>query len=174
MPYKYDASDSNGLVKENDYEVTIERMEVRTIPSGKMKLTLMYRIRDDVEQSFKNKCLFEDIWTEKDNPEVFNRKRINQLLGTQDVKDGQEFADINEVINFLLGANLIIHVTIEFDTFHEEDVNNVAYYKSSKHKPQTIGSVEETPVEQEPAKKVEKQEVIKDNIITDDDLPWMN
>ena len=101
MSYKYDASDANGLMKENDYEAIIERMEVKTIPSGKNKLSVMFRIRNDVEQPYGNKCLFKDIWAEKDNPEVFNRKQINQLLGTQQIKDGTEFESINDIINFI-------------------------------------------------------------------------
>lgn len=138
MSYIYDASDSNGLVKAGDYEATIERIEKKTLPSGKEKLSIMYRIRSDVEQPYKNKCLFEDIWSERDNPNMFNRKRINQLLGTQNPEDGQVFETINDVIDFLTGCNLIIHVAVELDTYHGEDVNTISFYRSSKIKPQTL------------------------------------
>lgn len=165
MPYTYDASEVSGLIKEGDYEATIERMERKTLPSGKEKLSVMYRIRSDVAgQSYGNKCIFEDIWAERDNPDVFNRKRINQLLGTQEIEDGTTFETINDVIDFLVGGNLIIHVGVELDTYHGEDVNTVSYYKSSKIKPQKLGQPE-TPkgVEEKP---------VQSGTIEDDDLPF--
>ena len=162
MGYKYDANDANGLIKENDYEAVIERMEVKTIPTGKNKLSVMFRIRNDIEQPYGNKVMFEDIWPEKDNPDVFNRRRINQLLGTQQVKDGTEFETINDIIRFLEGATLIIHVAIEFDNWRGEDVNTVSYYKKSKIVPQQLqseGTEQATP---------EQPNVV----IGDDDLPF--
>ena len=139
--YTYEATASNTLIPEGDYEVSIERIQKRKTPNGKEKLSLMFRIREDVEQIGKNRVLFEDIWAEKDNPGVYNRKRINQLLGTQkDVVDGQVFETIDDIIEFIEGAQLIVHINIELDTYRGEDVNNVAYYKSSKTTPRTVAT----------------------------------
>lgn len=140
MPYTYDASDASSLMVENDYEATIERMERKTLPSGKEKLSVMFRIRDDVDQKYRNKVLFKDIWEEKDNPGVFNRKMINKLLGTQEIEDGHEFETLNDVIDFLVGCNLIIHVSVEFDEYRGENVNTVSYYKKSKAQANVLGS----------------------------------
>ena len=174
MSYKYDASDASGLVKEGDYEALIERMEVKTIPSGKNKLSVAFRIRDDVDQSYKNKWMFKDIWAEKDNPEVFNRKQINQLLGTQKIEDGTEFASINEIIKFLENAPLIIHVSIEFDDYRGEDVNTISYFKKTKVVPQVVGEVEEkADIPAMPsAKPVMPEESPKGVVLGDDDLPF--
>ncbi len=160
MNYTYEADKSGGLIAEGDYEATLERMERKTLPSGKEKISCMFRIRSDVEQKYGNKCVFDDIWAEKDNPGVFNRRRLNQLMGTQEIEDGHVFEDINEVIDFLLGSNLIIHVGVEFDNYHGEDVNKVSYYKSSKAKPQSLGA---KPEESKNLGKVEVEE---------DDLPF--
>lgn len=168
MSYTYDASELSGLVKEGDYEATIERMERKTLPSGKEKLSIMYRIRSDVEgQAYGNKCIFEDIWEEKDNPGVFNRRRLNQLMGTQEIEDGHTFETINDVIDFLLGGNLIIRVSVELDEYHGEDVNKVAFYRSSKIKPQKLGGEADD----------KKADVVKENPVqtgevVGDDLPF--
>lgn len=142
MSYSFEKE--NNLMAEGDYEAVIEKIETKTLDSGKEKLWIMYRIRSDVEgQKYGNKCLFEDIWREKDSPEHFNRRRINQLLGTQDfVKEGQVFETIQDVIDSLRGANLIIHVGVEFSDYKGEDINKVSYYKSSKYKPQTLTTAE--------------------------------
>jgi len=152
--YIYEGVSSSNLMPEGDYEVIIERMNRQTLPSGKEKLSIMYRVRGDIEgQSYGNKCIFEDIWQEKENPKYFNRKRINQLRGTQNIEKGKVCATINDVINELLGARLILHIDIVFDDYRGEEVNRVAYYKSSKYKP---------------------QELIEDEgfVLDDDDLPF--
>lgn len=193
MGYKFDKSDAlGGLVKEGDYEAIIERMEVKTIPSGKNKLSVAFRIRDDVDQNYKNKWMFKDIWEEKDNQGVFNRKQINQLLGTQKIDDGQEFESINDVIKFLENAPLIIHVSIEFDDYRGEDVNTISYFKKTKVVPQVIQGDDEdipqSPVppmpdvntddlppvdEPKPAQKPVNQEPAKQGVVVgDDELPF--
>ena len=136
MSYTYNAE---SLVKEGDYEALVEKMEVKTLPSGKNKLAVWFRIRNDVEQPYANKVLFDDIWAEKNNPEIFNRKRINQLLGTQEIEDGREFASIKDIISFLDKAPLIIHVGIELNEWKGEDVNVIKYYKKSKLVAKKVG-----------------------------------
>lgn len=137
--YTYSKSNSSGLVADGDYEAIIERIERKTTNSGKEKLSIMYRIRDDIEgQAYGNKPVFEDIWKEKDSPEHFNRKRINQLLGTQEIEDGTVFETINDIIDTLVGSNIILHITTTLDEYRGEDVNKVSYYKTSKAKPKTF------------------------------------
>lgn len=155
--YKY--KNESQLLPDGDYEARIEKIEVKTLPtSGKDKLSIMYRIRDDIDdQVYGNKCVFEDIWREKESPEHFNRKRLNQLLGTQEIEDGRVFDTINDIIDFLTENNcLIIHVGVVFNEYFGGDVNKVCYYKSSKHKPQKL------------VKDIEKVKVEAN----DDDLPF--
>lgn len=150
MAYTYESEDS--LVRDGDYEATIEKIEVKTLPSGTEKLTIQYRIRKDVNQPYGNKVLFEDIFHEKNSPEHFNRKRINRLLGTQDIKEGTIFESINDIIVFMRGKQLQIHVSIVFSEYYSKDVNTISYYKKTEHPfatPTPGGSVPngETPAE---------------------------
>ena len=159
--YSYTKEQSYSLVSEGDFEVFVEKMERKVSPSGKEKLSLTFRIREDVEQGFKNRVMFEDIWTEKDNPKYFNRKRINKLLNTQedDLEDGQSFETINDIIDFMVGKPLIIHVAIEFDNYRGDDVNTISFYKKSKVGVKSIGK----PVNEKPNGNLP---------IIDDDLPF--
>lgn len=156
MAEGYTYKNESALIPDGDYEVKIDTIGVKILPSGKEKLSIMFRVRDDIDgQAYGNKCLFEDIWKEKESPEHFNRKRINQLLGTQEIKDGTVFDTINDVIDFLKSNNcLVAHVISIFDDYRGEDVNKISYYKASKHKPQSI---------------VKKEEP---KVIEDDDLPF--
>ena len=143
MSYTFNQSEaqSGDLVPTGDYEATIEKIEKRTLPtSGKEKLSIMYRIRQDVDQPCKNRVVFEDVWAERDHPEFFNRKRLNQLMGTQKkIEDGYVFDGISDVIEFLTGANLQIHVAVEFDDYSGKDRNQVKWYRSSKAAPKELG-----------------------------------
>ena len=140
MSYTYEKPESNELVKDGDYECTIENIKIKTTPNGVEYLSVMCRVRDDVEQAYKNKCLFDSIWHSKENPNIFNPKRINQLLGTQAVQDGQVFDTIDDVINFLTGAKLIAHVKIEFSEYQNKDINVIKYFNKSQHLPNTLGA----------------------------------
>lgn len=165
MAYKYDSSDANGLVKVGEYEALIESLEVRTTQNGKNKLTVKFRIRSDVEQAYRNKIMFKDIWEDKEEPDKFNVKQINRLLSTQpDIQNGQEFENINKIIEFLTGKALIIHIAVEFDDYHGVDINTIDYYKKSK-----IGAPES--LLQSVGQKPSIEEVKKD-IISTDDLPF--
>lgn len=159
MSYTYQKTNIETLMPEGDYEARIENAELKTLPSGTQKLMITYRIRQDVDQMFQNKVMWEDIWRERANPEVFNRKRINQLLGTQDLKDGTVFNTINDIISFLKGKTLIIHVIQTFDEYNQKNINIVSWYKSSK-----VASSEPQPVAEPP-----KYEEV---VIQDDDLPF--
>lgn len=146
MAYTFEKTNDYDLIKVGDYEVKIERMELQTTQNGKDKLSIMFRIRDDVEQEEQNRCIFESIWKDKDMPECFNRKRINQLLGTQkDVQEKQVFNSINDIIDKMQGAYLIAHVNIVHDDYLDKDVNRVSYYKTSQYGAKTLGE-ETTPV----------------------------
>lgn len=160
--YTYE-NDSNDLKEEGDYEVRVEKMEIRVLPSGTEKLFLQYRIRDDVEQKYKNACLFEDIWHEKENPNLFNRKRINKLLGTQEVKEGTVFESINKICDFMLGKDLMVHLVKQFDDYKGEEINSISYYKKTNSAPKTLGSAENKPAPSTPTKPIE---------IDDNDLPF--
>lgn len=165
--YTYESE--NELKEEGDYEVIVEKMEVRILPSGTEKLFVQYRIRDDVEQKYKNACLFEDIWHEKENPNLFNRKRINRMLGTQDVKEGQVFASINNICDFMIGQKLIVHLVKQYDDYRGEEVNSIAYYKrtnfGSKQLPQGGANPQPQPKKEVPSPLQEVE-------ISDDDLPF--
>lgn len=136
--YTYEKGEDFTLVEEGDYEATISKIEIEQTPSGKEKIAIQYRIRDDVEQKAKNRIVFEDIWKEKDSPEHFNRKRLNKLLDTQELEDGTVFNSITELLNELAGSYLIIHVTTEFNEYTNKEQNRVSYYKKSMSKPKSL------------------------------------
>jgi hypothetical protein len=155
--YTFTQENDYSLLKDGEYEVRIERIEERTTPNGKQNLSIMFRVRDDVEQAGKNRVLFDTIWKEKDT-DFYNRKRLNQLLGTQHFEDGKVFNGIKDIIEELKNAPLITVITTSFNDYKSEDENKVSYYKSSNNLPKALDAKKET-----------KKETV---IATEDDLPF--
>lgn len=153
MSYTFKSNEMTfGLIKEGEYETTLERIVEGETPNGKKKLDLMFVIEDS--GTHNKRKVFDTIWKERDT-EFYNRKRLNMLLGTQHFEDGREFANIQEIIEELTNTKVRIKIVVAYDDYKKEDVNKIAYYMSSTNKPQTL------------IEKVEKQVEI-----SDDDLPF--
>ena len=158
--YTYEKQDNDyGLLDAGEYEVTIDKIETKELPSGAKKIGIQFRVRTDVEQGFKNRIIFEDIWKERET-EFYNRKRINQLLGTQEFKDGQTFPTVQDLMDELRGCNLVANVVIAFSDYRNEDENKILFYQTTKIKPKKLG---DTPAAKEDTPKIDVKE---------DDLPF--
>lgn len=136
MGYVYE--NDFGVVKGGEYEAVIEKIEQRTTPNGKEKLAITYSIRDDIDQDYKNRKLFEDIWKEKDNPDYYNRRRLNQLIGTQGVEKGTQFNTIEDIISLLVGAKIRLVVATQINEYNGEEENKISYYKPTKFKDKQV------------------------------------
>lgn len=162
MSYKFDKSEatSNELLPEGDYECYVEKAEFKaTKTAGRKKISLQIRVRNDVEQECKNRVLFDDIWSDKETNTVYDGKKINRIMGTQDIPDGKEWLTIQDVVKDMIGINLIAHVVKKHDDYNDCDINQIQYYKTSEHMPQKLGD--------EPTEKN-----IPDDFISDDEIPF--
>ena len=153
MSYTYNNNGNTfGLIKEGEYETTLERIVEGETPNGKRKLDLMFVIEDS--GNYNKRKVFDTIWKERET-EFYNRRRLNMLLGTQHFEDGKEFANIQEIIDELTNTKVRIKIVVSFDDYKNEDINKIAYYMSSTNQPKTL---------------IEK--VTKQVEISDDDLPF--
>ena len=134
----YTAKDAYSLIEKGEYEMQVTSIKFMETNSGKEYLSVGFKIREDVEQPFKNRFVFENIWKEKDNPEYYNRKRIGSLLRTQ----GSEIEanDIEEVVEIMEGAYLIGVVDTVFNDYTGTNENKIKFYKPSKVGEQTLSS----------------------------------
>lgn len=151
MSYTYNNNGNTfGLIKEGEYETTLERIVEGETPNGKRKLDLMFVIEDS--GTYNKRKVFDTIWKERET-EFYNRRRLNMLLGTQHFEDGKEFANIQEIIDELTNTKVRIKIVVSFDDYKNEDINKIAYYMSSTIQP----------------KKLESKKEVE---ISDDDLPF--
>lgn len=145
--YTYNAE--SNVKKEGVYECFIEKLEQGETNNGIKRINITFRIRSDVEQEYKGGTIFDTIWREKENPEFYDKKKINRLLGTQNVKEGTTFASIEEVIKCLSGAKLQVNLGVRFSEYSGKDENYVKYYGSSKVVAQTFANNETIEITEE-------------------------
>lgn len=153
MPYTYSAAEGASSdiapVKDGEYEATVERMVERTSRNGSRSISIQFRIRSDVEQEEKGRVVFDDIWAEKDHPEYYNRRRINQLLGALKCPDGMEFQSASDVAQWCTGGQVIVDVRNEEDEWQGEKKNRtrVKFYMPTKHGPKALGAPDSQGIE---------------------------
>lgn len=169
---EFDKEPEYGLIDDGSYEVVISKVEPKEIVSKKngqkyKMLNLTFKIRSDVEQEFKGRCVFYTIFG-REGDEYYDYRVVNKIIMTQLAKGEKLFLnDVDEVLQYLQNLKLVINITSEFNTSTGEDRNVVVEdsFKASNHKE------EKAPVASAP---VEEPIPEHPGTIESDDLPWLN
>lgn len=160
---EYDVEPKYELIDDGDYEVVISKVEPRESTSSKTgktvkRLALTFKIRDDVDQNFKGRCVFYTIFG-REGDEYYDYRIVNKIIMTQLAKGEKLFLEgVDEVLQYLQNLKLIVSITSEYDDYRDEDRNVIVEdsFRASEHKADS--GVKATNV---------------DSIPVDDDLPWM-
>lgn len=123
------------VVDAGTYEVTITAARRPRKDGTGDNLNVMFKIRDDVDQPFKNEAVFEIITRDKNVPVWFDLKKTEALFFTQKYTIGfnpnKEFLDtregVDEFIQYINGKHCKIEVTKEYDDYWGDDTNKVKY-----------------------------------------------
>lgn len=170
MGYEFSNQETYDLIPEGDYEVVLETAEIKkTKDETKRYINCMFKIREDVEQGSKGRVVFDTIWSDRENPNQFDKRKLHKILLTQGPNGKYSFADDDEIVQHINGLTMIVHVNKNgADQYHQEDYNEVKYcsYKPSKAQPKTIGF---NPTQTAPG--VVTAAGIDFNVV-DDDLPF--
>lgn len=166
----FDSSFDTNLIDAGDYEVVL-KAERRTVQSSnKVMLSLDFKIRDDVDQKFKNKHVFDNAWEDKNNPHWFDLAKLNNLIKSQKGLPTykETFSDVDECIQYLNGLQMIITVTKEFDDYTQDDRNRVKYLSARPTKHFTNGAT----VAPQAADVAASAPADAGTPMADNDLPW--
>lgn len=125
------------LIPEGNYEVILEEAEIKTSERTSAQwISCKFRIRDDVDQGSQGRVVFDNIYEDKKNPGFFNKAKLHGILLVQG-KDGRySFEDNDEIVQFINGLYMIIHIENKpADEWHEEAYNQVKFcsYKPTKN-----------------------------------------
>lgn len=118
-----------GPVDAGEYEVVLKAERRTTKDGSKDFLSLDFKIRDDVNQNFRGRHVFDTAWRDKNRPLWFDLIKLNKLVktqkGTETYKD--EFSDVDECILYLNGLNMRITIEKEYDNVTGKEINKVKF-----------------------------------------------
>ncbi len=159
---EFDTNGEFSLIDDGDYEVVIEKVEPKQSQKGNKYLNITFKIRNDVEQNFKNRKLFYRI-NEKEGDNCYDFNRVNKIIITQKNTANYKkyFIDIDEVLQYLVGLHLILTVETSFDEYSQKERNNVKDWSFSP----SIWDMQEHPA------KIEKTNT-EQLELPDDELPF--
>ena len=145
--YEFSDREERELIDEGVYEVVLDTAEVRSYKSDSSKqyLSLKYIIRQDVEQKFCGRWVFESVFRDKNNPDQFDHRKLQKIILTQKGKDTfqNKFANEDELIQYINGLTMQIHISVKDpDDYHETQYNEVKYlsYRPSSVKLAELGT----------------------------------
>ncbi len=137
---EYDTGRKYELIDDGDYEFVISKVEPReSNKNGKItkRLSLTFKVREDVEQKFKGRCVFFTIFGREGDP-YYDFYVVNKIIITQlKNKEKKYFESVDEVLQYLQGLNLRATVSSEYDDYRDEDRNFIV---DDSFKPSEVGS----------------------------------
>lgn len=120
--------DSNyELIEKGDYEVTLQCEWAKKMSNpNELYINCKFKIREDVEQSFGGRFVFDSIYKQKGTSD-YNKTKINGILGAIP-RAKLDFEDYDELIQYLNGQNMVITIEVErANEYHSTDKNVVKY-----------------------------------------------
>lgn len=131
------------LIEKGDYEVILNAEWAKSKDQTQTYINCKFKIREDVEQDFGGRIIFDSIFKKKGTDE-YNRSKINGLLSA--IPDARlDFEDYDELIQYLNDQPMMISIDIEpANEYHQKDRNVVKYLS---YRPSEIigGTVDVTP-----------------------------
>lgn len=153
--YDFSATRENSnLIPDGEYETVIvkaERGEIVT--TGTPVINLTFKIRDDVEQACKGAYIFDTIFPDKNNPEVFNQSKLYNILHNgQDERNPNvrmRFDSLDDMLQYLNGLFMRVSTSTYTPANGGEKRTQIKWngYMPSKIKAGTLSS---TPIGEDP------------------------
>lgn len=128
-------------IKDGEYEVEIESAVETEIPTTHTpKVKIVYTIRNDIDQDFKGRKIFDD-WFKSKTTHDYNKNRFKQLIvATKRAEPNQVFHNLKDILDFLVGKQVVVVVKNEDNSWNGQTRTrlNVKYWKESQHKPTSL------------------------------------
>lgn len=138
----YEDINDYDLIPQGEYEVIIRNIEERTTRKGSTGLNLSLVIRNDVEQNYKNRYVFHNLWKKKEptpadmQVQGYSFKQIMQLAKSAKLPSGKSYESVQDLCKDLQYRALrvkIIHDTYNGNTSEKIDRINESKFPQCQH-----------------------------------------
>lgn len=125
--FTYDAtkvSETSGVMKKGVYEVVVNNVEQRFSNNGTECMSFDLIVRNDVNQEYKNKHVFHNVWTRKDTKQ-YSPAAITRICMALGIENGAHFASIEEFFDECKGKTM--KITVDHDEYNGQKREIVKY-----------------------------------------------
>lgn len=132
-----EATQGSSIKPEGDYECLIAKVEERVTKNGKENLNISMVIRNDVEQNYKNGCIFDTLWKKKEptNADLqvkgYSYGQIMALGKAAGLPDGKEYDSLEQFCGELV--NKPMRVTIKHEEYNGKTQERVSWRNPTKY-----------------------------------------
>lgn len=113
----------NVKIEDGVYEAVIEKAHEDATPSGAEYINFWFRIRNDLNQPFKNQVVFNKIWKAKATNK-YNFKMINTLGKSAQLENGKSYSSLEDLLADFIGKPLKINVKNETSEYNGKTYEN--------------------------------------------------
>lgn len=132
----YDDLGGNSLLPEGKYECIVKDAFPSETKNGNPYLDIRLVIRNDVDQSYRNKYIFHSIWKKKEPSEQdkqvdgYSFKQLMSLANAAGLPSGKNYASVEELCKDFVGK--CVNVEIEHDEYNGNTNVRVKYCNRSE------------------------------------------
>ena len=113
-----EAFEGNDLIPEGNYEIVVREAKEKETESGRKHISLQLAVRNDVPQKYKNKVVFDTVWTKKDDNETYNMSNLQTIAKALDIPNGKSYGSLQELLNDW--ENKGAKVSVKHETYNEK------------------------------------------------------
>lgn len=112
-----EAFEGNDLIPEGSWEIVVKKAEEKDTSSGRRHISLQLAVRNDLNQKYKNKIIFDTIWTKKDDNETYNMANLQTVAKALDIPNGKAYNSLKELLQDWEGKGAKVYV--KHETYNE-------------------------------------------------------
>ncbi len=113
-----EAFEGNDLIPEGNWEVVVKEAKESETQSGRKNISIQLAVRNDLSQKYKNKIIFDTIWTKKDDNETYNMGNLQTVAKALDIPNGKSYNSLQELLRDWLGKGAKVYV--QHETYQEK------------------------------------------------------
>lgn len=124
-----DIVEGNDLIPVGDYEVIVRSVEERVTKNGKQHISIQLSVRNDIDQKYKNKVVFESLWQKKDTGK-YQMKQFNTISKALKIPNGKNYNSLDELISDWM--HKVAKIRIKHDVYEGNTNARVSFWSESK------------------------------------------
>jgi len=124
-----EAFEGTGLMKEGDYEILVVKAKQDQTKSGTDCINMQLVVRNDIDQQYKNKCVFNNLYKGKESGQ-YHSGMLNTMAKALKIENGKKYDSLDDLLADFIGKTA--NVTIKHEEYNGNKNERVKAWSQSK------------------------------------------